>query len=329
MLNDKEFQAFQEGIFKEYFEKYIVFKRGKGEKVTHSTLIRLKSLNQELTLACDSLEISREVAESILCEREKESSASRGLRISDFRQFSAFLRSLGITSYEIPRKYMKKVYVPFRPYIFSEAELGSITRIVDQLQQGIRSQTHCLVYPVIIRILVGTGMRIGEVLSLKIHDVDMANQLLIVYKSKNNVSRYVPMSESLSATVAKYLSRIQHRHEPQQHLFISPYTGTGYSYHAMKYMFKKIFSTAGIRTPQGRLPRIHDVRHSFCTASLNRMLESGMNLYTAVPILAAYVGHVNLSDTERYIHLTENGYSDFIRKESRLRSLIPEVCDEN
>lgn len=157
----------------------------------------------------------------------------------------------------------------------------------------------------------------------------MHNQVLIVYQSKNNVSRYVPMSESLSATVGKYLSKIQRSHLPQQHLFISPYTGTGYSYDAMKYMFKKIFSTAGIRTPQGRLPRIHDVRHTFCTASLNRMLESGMNLYTAVPILAAYVGHVNLSDTERYIHLTEHGYSDFIKKESRLKSLIPEVCDEN
>jgi integrase/recombinase XerD len=329
MLNDKEFRAFQEGIFKEYFEKYIMFKRGKGEKVTRSTLIRLKSLNQELTLSCDSLEISRKVAEYILRERETESPASRGLRISDFRQFSAFLRSMGIASYEIPRKYMKKVYIPFRPYIFSEAELISITVAADRLQQGRRSHTHCLVYPVIIRILIGTGMRIGEVLSLKIQDVDTANQLLVVYKSKNNVSRYVPMSESLSAIVVEYLTKIHHRNELQQYVFISPYTGTGYSYHAMKYMFKKIYLAAGVRTPQGRLPRIHDVRHSFCTASLNRMLESGMNFYTAVPILAAYVGHVNLSDTERYIHLTEHGYSDFIRKESRLRGLIPEVCDEN
>src|SRR5690606_22935915 len=149
-------------------------------------------------------------------------------------------------------------------------------------------------------------------------DVDIADQLLIVYKSKNNVSRYVPMSESLSVTVGKYLSKIRHRHESQRHLFISPYTGTGYSYDAMKYMFQKIYSAAGVRTPQGRLPRIHDIRHSFCTSSLNQMLESGMDLYTAVPILAAYVGHVNLSDTERYIHLTEHGYSDFIKKESIL-----------
>jgi len=93
----------------------------------------------------------------------------------------------------------------------------------------------------------------------------------------------------------------------------------------MKYIFKKLYASAGIKTPQGKLPRIHDVRHTFCTMSLNRMLASGMSLYVAVPILAAYVGHVNLCDTERYIHLTEHGYDDFIRKESSLQSLIPEV----
>lgn len=269
------------------------------------------------------------MAEFILRERENESPSTRNLRISDFRQFSSFLRSLGVDSYEIPRKYTKNIYVPFRPYIFSKTELVAITTAADQLPQGVRSQTHCLVYPIIIRILIGTGMRIGEVLSLKIQDVDMVNRLFIVYKSKNNVSRYVPMSESLSSAVGKYLSKIQHHNEPQEYLFVSPYTGTGYSYDGMKYMFQKIYSATGVRTSQGRLPRIHDLRHSFCTASLNRMLDSGMNLYTAVPILAAYIGHVNLIDTERYIHLTEHGYDDFIRKETHLRSLIPEVCDEN
>ena len=46
MITDKEFLAFQDGIFKPYFEKYIEFKRGKGEKVSPSALIRLRSLNK-------------------------------------------------------------------------------------------------------------------------------------------------------------------------------------------------------------------------------------------------------------------------------------------
>lgn len=85
MLNDKEFLAFQEGIFKGYFEKYIIFKRGKGEKVHRSTLIRLKSLNQALNQSCHSLEINRNVAEFILREKESENSSTRNLRIQKQR----------------------------------------------------------------------------------------------------------------------------------------------------------------------------------------------------------------------------------------------------
>ena len=48
MINDKEFLKFEEGFFKPYFEKFIEFKRGKGEKVANSTLIRFRKLNNSL-----------------------------------------------------------------------------------------------------------------------------------------------------------------------------------------------------------------------------------------------------------------------------------------
>lgn len=325
MVKDKEFSAFQNGIFKPYFEKYIEFKRGKGEKVTHSTLIRLKTLNNALCSLCCTLEITQKITETILAKKEHESSATRGLRISDLRQFSAFLRFHEINSYDVPVKYMKKAYIRFRPYIFTEDELASITSAADNLEPSHRTQIHRQVYPVIIRILIGTGMRIGEVLSLKVKDIDITHDLIIVYKSKNNGSRYVPMSESLALIVKQYLSCFPDKNNPEQFLFVSPYTGTGYSYTAMRYMVKKIYDIAAIRTSQGRRPRIHDIRHTFCTMSLGKMLSAGINLYTAVPVLAAYVGHVNLTDTEHYIHLTRHGYENFIRNESVLKSLIPEV----
>ena len=125
-----------------------------------------------------------------------------------------------------------------------------------------------------------------------------------------------------------YASGLAHRHYLEQYLFVSSYTGTRYSYDAMRYTFKKIFTETGIRTAKGRLPRIHDVRHSFCTISLNKMLNSGIDVQVAVPILAAYMGHVNLRDTEKYIHLTEHGYEEFVRSERALKALIPEVDED-
>lgn len=329
MVSDKEFSAFNDGIFKAYFEKYIEFKRGKGEKVTHSTLIRLKALNNDLNLRClSTLEINGDVAEDILREKNSESPSSRALRISDLRQFSSFLSGHGIRSFQIPVKYIKQINPPFRPYIFSELELRAVTDAADEYENASRNSPE--VYPVIIRILIGTGMRIGEVLSLRVQDVDTQTKSFAVHRAKNNVSRHVPMSVSLASVIERYLANIPHRNQPCQPLFISHYTGSNYSYDAMKYMFKKLYTSAGVRTRQGKLPRIHDMRHTFCTTSLNKMLASGMNLYVAVPLLAAYVGHVNLYDTERYIHLTEHGYDDFIRKQRGLQSLIPEVIgDEN
>ncbi|MGD0005942.1 MAG: tyrosine-type recombinase/integrase [Anaerolineaceae bacterium] len=325
MIADKEFLTFQDGIFKPYFEKCIEFKRGKGEKVGRSALIRLRALNASLNRNSSTLAIDRNAAELILQKKDTEQEASRAMRVSDLRQFNAWLKALGIQAYQIPDKYMKKIHVAFRPYIFSAKELIKITEVSDHLKPGGRSNNYHMVYPVLVRILIGTGMRIGEVLSLRIKDVDATNRLLVVYQAKNNVSRYVPMSDSLSAVTLDYASGLVNRHDPEQYLFVSPYTGTHYSYDAMGYMFEKIFKEAAIRTPEGRLPRIHDIRHSFCTLSLNRMLDSGIDLYVAVPVLAEYVGHVNLIDTEKYIHLTEHGYDEFVRKEGSLKTLIPEM----
>ena len=58
------------------------------------------------------------------------------------------------------------------------------------------------------------------------------------------------------------------------------------------------------------------------------MLNRGLDIYSAIPIQAAYVGHVNYIDTEKYIHFTEQGHEDFVWKESFLGALIPEVADE-
>jgi len=58
------------------------------------------------------------------------------------------------------------------------------------------------------------------------------------------------------------------------------------------------------------------------------MLNRGLDIYSAIPIQAAYVGHVNYIDTEKYIHFTEQGHEDCVWKESFLGALIPEVADE-
>jgi len=326
MINDKEFLKFEEGFFKPYFAKFIEFKRGKGEKVAQSTMIRLRKLNNSLN--CYNVShISVQMVEELLAPRGGLSESERQYMTSSLRQFCSFLTLLGIDAAIVPPKYMRAARSEFRPYIFSDNELHRLASAADALPPARRSSVHQQVYPVLVRLLIGTGMRIGEVLALTRADVDPSNGVINVINGKNGVSRYIPVADSLKKILHDYAETIDMA-EGNKPFFTSSYTGEHLTYSAMKYMFPKMFRAAGIYMADGKTPNIHSIRHTFCTRSLEKMLESGMDVYTAVPILAAYVGHVNYMDTEKYIHFTEQGHEDFVQKESSLGSLFPEVGNE-
>ena len=326
MINDKEFLKFEEGFFKPYFAKFIEFKRGKGEKVAQSTMIRLRKLNNSLNCYHVS-HISEQMVEELLAPRGGLSESERQYMTSSLRQFCSFLTLLGIDAAIVPPKYMRAARSEFRPYIFSDNELHRLASAADALPPARRSSVHQQVYPVLVRLLIGTGMRIGEVLALTRADVDPSNGVINVINGKNGVSRYIPVADSLKKILHDYAETIDMAEENKP-FFTSSYTGEHLTYSAMKYMFPKMFRAAGIYMADGKTPNIHSIRHTFCTRSLEKMLESGMDVYTAVPILAAYVGHVNYMDTEKYIHFTEQGHEDFVQKESSLGSLFPEVSNE-
>ena len=326
MINDKEFLKFEEGFFKPYFEKYIEFKRGKGEKVAQSTMIRFRKLNNSLN-GYHTNHISEQMVEELLAPRDGLSESERQYMTSNLRQFCFFLTLLGVDASPVPPKYMRAARSEFRPYIFSDDELHRLTNAADILPAARRSSAHQQIYPVLVRLLIGTGMRIGEVLALTRADVDHLNGVINVINGKNGVSRFIPVADSLKKVLHDYAETIDMSDE-EKPFFTSSYTGGHLTYDAMKYMFPKMFKAAGIYKADGKTPNIHSIRHTFCTKSLEKMLGSGMDVYTAIPILAAYVGHVNYMDTEKYIHFTEQGHEDFVKKEAALGNLFPEVDDE-
>jgi hypothetical protein len=86
MIIDKEFLKFEEGFFKPYFEKFIEFKRGKGEKVASSTLIRLRKLNNSLN-RYQTHHISEQMIQELLAPRDGLSEIERQYMTSSLRQF--------------------------------------------------------------------------------------------------------------------------------------------------------------------------------------------------------------------------------------------------
>ena len=266
MINDKEFLKFEEGFFKPYFEKFIEFKRGKGEKVASSTLIRFRKLNNSLN-QYQTNQISEKMIRELLAPRNGLSEIERQYMASNLRQFCSFLVLLGVNAAAVPPKYMKITRCEFRPYIFSDEELHRLVVVADSLSPSYRTKSHQQIYPVLVRMLIGTGMRIGEVLALKREDVDPINGVVKVINGKNGVSRYIPVSDSLKMVLSSYAETIDMSDEDKP-FFISSYTGGHLTYDAMKYMFPKMFKAADIYMADGKTPNIHSIRHTFCVFDL-------------------------------------------------------------
>ena len=83
----------------------------------------------------------------------------------------------------------------------------------------------------------------------------------------------------------------------------------------VSYYYKKCLNKLGIRCSENnRTPRIHDLRHTFAVNSLASMVDSGLDIYTALPILSTYLGHKELNSTERYVKLTYSRFPNVLSK---------------
>jgi integrase len=161
-----------------------------------------------------------------------------------------------------------------------------------------------VIYTVLL-ILYATGMRIGEALRLRLQDVDLESGTLLVRDSKFFKSRVVPISASLAEAIRKYLlERLKAAASPEAFLFLN-HRSRPYSPDKFAQIFRGLQVTAGIpRVPGQRGPRVHDIRHTFAVNCLLRWYREGADLEAKLPLLATYMGHVDIFSTQDYLNAT-------------------------
>jgi integrase/recombinase XerD len=298
-IEDGILDQFSEGLYKPFIIKFIHMKRAKGEKVRPPVFYRLKYINNFLHDLKASV-ISKDIVDQLLFTKINTNGHVSAEIVSLLRGFTEYMSLFVPETFVIPGKYIKQPKKTFFPYIFSEDDLKGLVEAADHYGEDnsyLQKNFKIYPYPFIVRMLIGTGMRISEVLALKVNDLDLENGVIQATNSKNGISRLIPMSSTLGDAMSYYYSRIIH--QGKQPLFQSPFTGDHYTYEGMVWFFKTIRTKAGLQAKNGRKATLHSFRHTFCTKSLNRMISSGMNFYSALPILSAYVGHINTLDTER------------------------------
>lgn len=216
-------------------------------------------------------------------------------------------------SVEIPSLVIRNAQPDYVPYIFTTDEIRRIFNAADQCRPAWRSPYLNLTVPTAFRILYGCGLRSGELVSLKLGDVDLDNRILSIRDTKFGKSRYVPFSDTLEDRLRSYITRRFPSPDPDLWLFASMDDNIPYQTQTVHDWLLNLLHAAGIRHGgRGAGPRVHDFRHTFAVHSIQRCFREKRDPALFLPILSAYLGHRDLSGTQHYLRLTAEMYPDIL-----------------
>jgi integrase len=224
---------------------------------------------------------------------------------------------LQLNAYAVTRRRLKASPMPsserrrgapsFTPYIYSEAELKRILGAVPAAT-GPRCGIDADTLRTFVLLLYGAGLRRGEARRLKIEDVDLRRSLLHIKGTKFFKTRIVPISTSLSTVLKAFVAKHRDRHSRDgEDLLFSLKDGTPLTDSVVTEAFRRLRTLAGIKRDGGarNQPRLHDLRHSAAVHRVTSWYRSGADLNDLLPKLATYLGHKDLSGTQRYLTMTE------------------------
>lgn len=195
----------------------------------------------------------------------------------------------------------------FQPYIYSHEELKRLLEAPAMVCTSKRWRLQPQTLRMLLLLLYGAGLRVGEALALRLCDVNLAERMLSVWDTKFFKSRLVPIGEELSGALADYLcmrKKLPVFEDERSRVFVCR-TGKPPSYHGVRAAFAQLRETAGIKRPKEDQcqPRIHDLRATFAVHRLIAWYREGVNVQARLPLLAAYLGHVSVAGTIPYLSM--------------------------
>jgi len=180
-----------------------------------------------------------------------------------------------VRSYYIqrPRRELKL------PNVLSEEEVGSLIRSIQNLK-----------HRTIISLIYSSGMRIGELINLRINEIDSGRMVIVIRQGKGKKDRISLLSIKILILLREYFKE----YRPKEWLFEGQFGGQ-YSEQSIQKVFRAALEHAKIN----KRATVHTLRHSFAT----HLLERGTDLR----YIQALLGHQSPKTTEIYTHITKKG----------------------
>jgi len=244
-------------------------------------------------VAADELrEALREMAEGGLNAR------SQARRLSAWRAFFGFVREEGLRE-DQPALSLDLPSLPKRlPVYLTEEEVRDLFAAVDRSQPSAERDV------AVLEVLYGCGLRVSELLELRLRDV-LAEEGLIRVVGKGDKERVVPIHDTALAAVERYRSTERVHVEPKRgyedYVFLNK-RGRKMSRQWVFVRLKELAAIAGIRKVMGP----HTLRHTFAT----HLLHHGVDLR----FIQVMLGHSSITTTEVYAHLDDRMLRETVLK---------------
>ncbi len=267
--------------------------------------------------------LPRDLVERWVVKRPHESKATQQLRFGLTCRFATFLIHHGYAAYVPDSHRMPKGGSRFVPRIFTHDEIRRLFQAADTLPYDPRTPWRNQVVPELFRLLYNCGLRVGEALHLHVADVDLEAGVLTIHQGKFRKDRLVPLAPALTQRLQHYVGVIGNR-SAEAIFFPAPHGG---AYHRGRIyqIYRHLLWLAHIpHGGPGQGPRLHDVRHTFAVHRLEKWYREGIDLQAKLPVLATYMGHLNLNGTQRYLQLTAELFPELsMRLDAVYGDLIP------
>jgi len=192
--------------------------------------------------------------------------------VATARNYFSFVLSVKLSLDDIPYPRSKEKLVE----VLSVEEIKALFSVI-----------HNLKHKAIVSLMYGCGLRVGEVISLKISDIDSSRMVINVRQSKGNKDRQVMLDPALLNTLRKYFTEFR----PKENLFNGQF-GLIYSESSINQFLKYYAKRSGIT----KRIHAHLLRHCFAV----HMIESGNDM----SILQKLLGHNNIKTTQHYAKLS-------------------------
>ncbi|MGD9678661.1 MAG: site-specific tyrosine recombinase/integron integrase [Vulcanibacillus sp.] len=179
------------------------------------------------------------------------------------------------------------------PDVLSQKEVMSLLKsIVNDKHRAILFVTY------------SSGLRVSEVVRLKIKDIDSSRMMIHIRQGKGKNDRYVILSEVALVELRKYIKK----YRPLDWIFPGPEIDKHLTERSVQKIFEKARDNAKIK----KNVSVHSLRHSFAT----HLLEGGIDLRYIQELL----GHRNIKTTEIYTHVSKKDIS-------RIKSPLDQIID--